>query len=482
MAGLLAGLVLALAGCTVWPAGEPGREHFVDGSRPAGGDGRSWETAWRSFAEIDWPAFGPGDVLTISGGSRGRVYRETLDVGASGGNGRPIVIRAAPRSGHGADQGADHGGAVVIDAQNRRANGIRVEGRDQLTIRDLEIRNVGDAGVRIRGATAGVLVEGVSVSAGNPHGRGNARGFDVRDSSGVVLRNNRYTTPQHSRAQNDGIFSMGNDDVAFIENRLIIRNDYQGPDEGHNDCIQSWRDHDIRIIGNYCAQQNTKRGHSLGIFVQNISGTALVVDNVVWSPNTRSACIAVENLPGFPTEGRLLAYHNTAYGCASGTLHIIRSPGSEAFGNILVSPAEDAQALKIVPPAPPAAKLDHNLLFTPKSSSPVFVEGSGSATWRAWRRLGHEAHGIFGDPRFVDAAAGDLRLAPTSIASGRAPHWAGDAAVWAARWSWPSRTSDLGAVAGHRAALRDTDASAAGVAPPQVRPASPSTISKRDNG
>jgi len=260
----------------------------------------------------------------------------------------------------------------------------------------------------------------VSVSAGNPLGRGNARGFDVRDSSGVVLRGNSYTTPTHSPAQNDGIFSMGNDDVAFIGNRLVIRNDFQGPDEGHNDCIQSWLDHDIRIIGNYCAQQNSKRGHSLGIFVQNISGTALVVDNVVWSPNTRSACIAIENLPDFPTEGRMLAYHNTAYGCAFGTLHIVRSPGSEAFDNILVSPGEDAQALKIVPPAPPAEKLDHNLLFTSNSPHPVFVEGSGTKTWQAWRRLGYEAHGIFGDPHFVDPAAGDLRLLPTSIASGGA--------------------------------------------------------------
>lgn len=417
VAVLLGGLVPTLAVGTVWSGEALHAEHFVDSSRPAGGDGRSWQTAWRSFAEIDWTALAPGDVLTISGGPLGRIYRETLTVGASGGDGRPLTIRAASSSGH----GAEHGGAVVIDAENQRANGVLVEGRDRVTIRDLEIRNAGDAGVRIRGATAGVLVEGVAVSAGNPLGRGNARGFDVRDSSGVVLRGNSYTTPLHSPAQNDGIFSTGNDDVAFIGNRLVIRNNFEGPDEGHNDCIQSWRDHDIRIIGNYCAQQNSKRGHSLGIFVQNISGTALVVDNVVWSPNTRSACIAVENLPGFPTEGRLLAYHNTAYGCAFGTLQIVRSPGSEAFGNILVSPARDAQALKIVPPAPPAEQLDHNLLFTPNSPHPVFVEGSGTKTWRAWRGLGYEAHGMFGDPHFVDTAAGDLRLLPTSIASGVAP-------------------------------------------------------------
>lgn len=457
---------LMIAACELPPATDRTTAYYVDGRRPTGGDGKSWATAWERFADIDWAVLLPGDVVWISGGDDGLVYRETLAVATSGSERRPVTIRAASAAGH--------AGPVVIDAQNRRANGIVVEGRDHVTIRGLAVRNVGDAGVRIRDANAGVVVEQIAVSAGNPLGRGNARGFDVRDSRDVVLRQNSYTTPVRSTAQNDGIFSMRNDGVRYVGNRLVMRNGYEGPDEGHNDCIQSYLDHDIEIVGNYCEQRNAKTGHSLGIFVQNISGTALVADNVVLSPNTRSACIAVENLPDFPTTGRMLAHHNTAYGCAYGTLHIVRSPGSEAYNNILVSPGEGAQALKIVPPAPPRAALDFNLLFTPDSPSPVFVSGKGVQSWCDWRALGYEAHGIFGDPHFVDVAAGDLRLESTSIALGQAKDL-GTGRVGPG-------SAELGAHA--RRSSSSADRTAPWVAAPQPtdQPANSSAISKRETG
>lgn len=406
-------------------AGAMAADYHVDPARQSPGDGLSWATAWPDFAAIDWQKLGPGDTLLLSGGPTGRVYRATLSVGASGAEGRPLTIRPAETPGH--------AGPVAIDAGNIRASGIVIEDRDHVVVQGLAVRNVDDAGVRIRRARAGVVVEDVTVEAGNPWGQGNARGFDVRESRGVVLRRNRYGTPRWSLAQNDGIFSMANDGVRFEKNRIVIENNYEGPDEGHNDCIQSWQDVTIEIVGNHCWQRHNKRGHSLGLFVQNISGTALVLNNVVVSPNTNSACIAVENLPDFAAPGRMLAYHNSAYGCAYGTLHIVRSPDSVAYNNILVSPGAKAQAMKVVPPAPPPGRIDHNLLFTPASPHPVFIGGEGPLGWAAWRARGHEAHGLYGDPGFLDPEAGDLRLAPGSIARGRgrrlevpAPDRAGD--------------------------------------------------------
>jgi hypothetical protein len=386
-------------------------DFHVDNALSGSGDGRSWATAWRSLGEIDWRAIRPGDTLHISGGPSGRVYRETLTVGASGTASQPIVIRRADASGH--------DGLVTIDAQNSRYYGVVVDSQNHVVVRDLSVRNVGDAGVRVRWATAGVLIEGMAVDAGNPTSVDNTRGYDVRNSTGVVLRRNSYTTPTSSTAQTDGIYSMNNDGVRYESNRLIIANGYSGANQGHNDCIQSFQDKNLEVIANFCEQRNSKTGHSQGIFIQDLSGTALVQNNVVVSPNTNSACISMENRSGSGTNGRMLAYHNSGYGCAYGTMHIVRSAGTVARNNILVSPKANAQAMKVVPPAPPAANIDHNLLFTLNSSRPVMIEGSGLLTWSQWQAAGYDQNGRYGDPQFVDAAGGDLSLGAGSPAIDR---------------------------------------------------------------
>jgi hypothetical protein len=386
-------------------------DHYVDGAASGSGDGRSWATAWRGFAQIDWRLVRPGDTVHVSGGTNGRTYRETLTVGASGTASQPIVIQPAVAAGH--------AGGVMIDAENSRSNGVIVNSRNHIIVRNFTVRNVGDSGVRVRSASAGVVIEGMTVDAGNPNGTGNARGYDVRNSRGVVIRDNSYTTPTSSTAQNDGIYSSGNDGVRFEGNRLVISNSYTGSRQGHNDCFQSYQDMNIEVIRNYCEQRNTKTGHSLGIFVQNIGGTAQVQNNVVVSPNTNSSCIVVENLAGTSTSGRMLAYNNTAYGCAYGTMFIGRSPGTVARNNILVSPKANAHALKVVRPEPAAGNLNHNLLFTPNSTKPVMLDGVGQQTWSQWRSRGYEQNGLNVDPALVDPAKGDVSLRAGSPAIDR---------------------------------------------------------------
>src|SRR3712207_8945962 len=45
----------------------------------ASGSGRSRQTAWRQFGDIDWSSFGAGDTLYIIGDRCGPAYAETLD-------------------------------------------------------------------------------------------------------------------------------------------------------------------------------------------------------------------------------------------------------------------------------------------------------------------------------------------------------------------------------------------------------------------
>jgi hypothetical protein len=398
-----------LAGAVAGPAAAA--DHYVDNGVSDAGDGRSWATAWRSFAQIDWRAVRPGDTVHVSGGTTGRVYREMLTVGASGKGSRPIVIQAAVAAGH--------AGPVVIDAQNVRDYGVVVDSRNHVVVRGMTVRNVGGAGVRVRWASAGVVIEAMAVEAGNPTSVESTRGYDVRNSRRVVIRDSAYSTPTSSTAQTDGIYSMNNNGVRFENNRLIISNGYSGANQGHNDCIQSFQDKNIEVIGNYCEQRNGKTSNSQGIFIQDLTGTAQVWNNVVVGPNTNSPCISIENRAAPPNVGRMLAFNNSVYGCAFGALHIGRSPRTVARNNILVSPKANAQAMKVVPPAPPAANIDYNLLHTPNSQRPVMLEGAGLLTWEQWRGGRYERNGFYGDPLFVDPAEGDLALRAGSPAIDR---------------------------------------------------------------
>jgi len=121
IAGMVLGfLLLAAPAC--------GGNWYVDAAAAAGGNGRSWKSAWNGFAAVVWGPGGvqAGDTLFISGGVSGRIYREALVVGASGAPGRPIVIRPG--------QDAGHDGAVVFDGENRTPNLLQIHSRNHIHV------------------------------------------------------------------------------------------------------------------------------------------------------------------------------------------------------------------------------------------------------------------------------------------------------------------------------------------------------------
>jgi hypothetical protein len=195
---------------------------YVDNSVDTSGNGTSWSSAWQHFSNIDWTMLRGGDTLYISGGSTSQTYFETLTVGASGTAGKPITI----------DRGIDpaHNGVVIIDGSNiYNINGVFAPGRNYFTVQNLQIRNIGNAGFSIESATAGVLIQnnyvypGVGVSdPKNPNNGGDARGYDVRDSSGVTVRNNYYETPLTGTnyVDHDGVWTS-NDNGVVIESNTI---------------------------------------------------------------------------------------------------------------------------------------------------------------------------------------------------------------------------------------------------------------------
>ncbi len=336
---------------------------------------------WKSLAAIDWARIRPGDLLRIAGGQR---HTGPLDVRASGAPGRPIVIEA--------------GSGAVIDGDNRLEWCVRIDGSDHVTVRGLTVRDCVDAGFRIRNA------EGVTVEHSFVHAP--ARAFHVWRTGDVTIADNEVTTPDHVELQTDGIYSQENRGNRYLRNRIVISN---GEPEGHDDGIQSYKDADLLIAGNYIEQRNAKTGNAQGIFITAPAGRMTVVDNTVYGPNTRNGLVTLLNLEG--SSGSLDAFHNTLVGSQWGVIQIENAPGSRLRNNILYSAAQNAAGITVKGAMPAAADIDHNLYFLPRGNPGYVVDGA-AYDWRGWRARGFERNGIAADPRFADI--GRRRFAPAA--------------------------------------------------------------------
>lgn len=339
-------------------------------------DGSGRDGAWTSFAAIDWAKIRPGDRLLIAGGQR---YAGPLDVEAKGAPGKPVVIEADGR------------GEVLIDGGNRLEVCVRLDGSDHVTVRGLTVRDCVDAGFRIRNAT-GVVVERNAVHAP-------ARAFHVWRTSEVTVADNRVTTPTFVELQTDGIYSQENRRNRYLRNHIVISN---GETEGHDDGIQSFKDADLLIAGNYIEQRNAKTGNAQGIFIVDAGGRMTVVDNIVYAPATRNSLLTLLNQSG--TGGALDAFHNTLVGSQWGVIQLEAAPRSRLRNNILYSNADDAAGITVKGDLPAPADIDGNLYFLPRGRPAYLVDGD-TLDWAVWRGRGFERHGVVADPRFADLPA-----------------------------------------------------------------------------
>lgn len=366
-------------------------EWYVDSAAPASGSGRSRDTAWRHFAEIDWASFRPGDSLHILGDPCGPPFRETLVVGASGTQAAPLHILGTARV---VKEGTP--GGPVIDGDNRREFGVVLNGRNHVVLRGLELRNHAGAGIAVRGAQAGVLVEANNVHSGDPGG-GNARGIDARGNVGktpLLVRGNRYTTPAETAAQTDGIWSSNNDGVVFEGNSIVISN---RDETGHSDGFQSYQDRNVIVRGNWFEQANMAKHNNHGAWIENTrdGGVVEFSDNVVLAPHlTADAVVAHYMRAGWEEKGSVAFQNNTLLG-GNRTIYLHNSPRAQVRANIVIAARE--HAIVVLENAPPAGNIDHNLMWSPAPT--LAYMGKGNLSWSQWRGLGYDAHGINADPR-----------------------------------------------------------------------------------
>jgi hypothetical protein len=381
---------------------------YVDALAPTSGLGTSRQAAWQRFADINWSALGAGDTLHIIGDHCDRAYTEELVVGVSGREGAALVITGVSRTG---------AGGPVIDGENRRYFGVSLRGLNHVTLRGLTIRNHAEAGVTVRGAHAGVLVEGNRLFSGDPGG-GNARGIDARGNVGtrpLVVRGNRYGTPPATKAQTDGIWSSDNDGVVFESNVIIISN---SDTMGHSDGVQSFRDHSITIRGNWIEQANTAAYHNHGAWFENTRDGGIIEfhDNVVLAPNlTGDAVVAHYMRAGWNERGTVRIWNNTIWG-GHRALYLNNSPSARVHANIIAA-SNGGHAAVVLNALPPPGAIDGNLMWSPAGT--IAFMGDGNLAWRDWQALGYDANGANIHPQFGPRGIPRLRTVGTAPVGAR---------------------------------------------------------------
>jgi hypothetical protein len=379
-------------------------KYYVDGTVSAGGNGTSWSSAWNSFSAINWSLIKPGDTISISGGTTGETYAGPLTVGANGSATAQVTIAAATDAGH--------NGPVTIEGNGTLADGVVINGRNYVTVSGLNVRDIADAGFSVKSTSAGVIINGNSVYSGDPGG-GNARGYDVRNSTGVLVSGNSFATPTNTAAQTDGIYSQGNNNVTFEHNHIVISNSNTN---GHSDDIQSYQDGNVVVRDNWFQQANTATVNNHGAWISDgqTGGAVQFYNNVVLVPNlTSDSAVTDYKETSWSGTGSVNFWNNTIIGGGRGVN--IAGANLAQIKNNIIEPAARGYGVVLLPGTSlPTNAVSHNLIWAPNAS--IANVNNSSLSWAQWQALGYDAGGVNANPDFVNAAGGNYALASGSPA------------------------------------------------------------------
>ena len=293
-------------------------------------------------------------------------------------------------------------------------------------------RNRHSSNIEVENFSAAVsswIIEGFD-STGSPR-----YGFDLRNTSGVTVRN--------GRARNSvltGIFT------AFSEHVLIEYNESNNNGEhgiyhsnsGDYPVIRVNRSHHNRAAGIHMNGDLSMGGDGMISF-------ALVERNTIWENGAGGGsginCDGVEdsvfrnNLlysnhasgislytgDGARGSSRNLVYNNTIVMPADGRWAVNIPPsakgdpvGNRVFNNILYTPHTFRGSVSVAGPAVSGFVSDYNVVVNQFSVD----AGKNKVSWAQWKAYGYDTHSLMATPAqlFVDPAVGNYRLKPGSPA------------------------------------------------------------------
>jgi parallel beta-helix repeat protein len=324
-----------------------------------------------------------GTTVLVSAGT----YAEQVTVRRSGTANQPVVFRARA------------GDTVTVRGAQY---GFYVAGRNWVTVQGFHVTETTSDGIHVSANSTHIKVlDNVVTSAGEPVSGKTGKGITVTNTTDSLVEGNTV-----ERNSNYGIYLVESTRVEVTRNELAFNaKEYTRAASG------------IRLHsspGNTISRNVAHDNEDSGIELVTGSGDNLVVDNVCYGNGDHG----IDNLD--VTGQRIIAnsvYDNVtaginAEGNSTGTLiannisvdNGINSPRTR--GNIRV----DAQSTT-------GSSIDYDVVYLSTPGTLIVWGSSGYSSLSAVNALtGQETHGIEADPRWVDRAAGDLRLAAGSPA------------------------------------------------------------------
>lgn len=395
------GTILLSMSVPVWAA-----EYYVDQGHPNASDNNPGTEArpWRSLYRAAQESLQPGDTVYIKAGtydaSQGGNWAGAAVKVPSGAPGKPVTFKSLPAhaavlDSRGANPaiGVNRGGHVVIDGfviPNPGERGISIFGEPGRPVRDVVIQNNIIYGSYVRGFD-------------------NAEGIRLENAEQILVRNNKiYNSSNDNRTWNaSAVKTYKTKNVTIEHNEMFdVVSGVMEKEASSYLTIRNNRIHTCRY-GFVLSNQNggvTEAVKFHNNIVQCNSGFETVSQG---SAEMRDVHVYNNTFAGYTSQGANANRHGQAFYIYNNIFHRTSSSVSNAD---FYTQTGDTGQVKL---------MDYNLY----SRNPKMVIGLYSLdrtynSLAAWQAAGHrlDANSLLADPKFVNAAAGDFRLAAGSPA------------------------------------------------------------------
>jgi len=370
--------------------------HYIDKNVTGINDGTSWLNAWQSFSAINWDNINPGDTIYISGGSDSTIYNEQFDISASGIAGNPIVFTRGNETGH--------SGKVIIDGMKTFFNVINITNKLYIVVCNLYLRNSNDSVIKIRNSQH-IRIENCAIHMTT------RSGINIMNNESVIITRCILTTDTLINHQTDGIYSQNNIGNIYESNYIVISN--RDPN-GHDDCIQSYKDYALIIRNNYVEQKNSKTSNAQGIYIEAPLGSDTTrIYNNIFNATLSSSNGIVFNAELGSTSARVQIFGNTVYGENLEAQYRIKATIDPIIKNNIGYSVNGNWILFIIDVSFSNPSYIDNNIWKSDSNNPIILNGQGE-NWSSWQAAGFDLHSYLTDPLFNDISSNDFTLRATS--------------------------------------------------------------------
>ncbi|HEV8450525.1 MAG TPA: right-handed parallel beta-helix repeat-containing protein [Gaiellales bacterium] len=351
---------------------------YVDKSNPLCSDGGSG-TASQPFCTIR-PAASrvlAGQTVLVGNGT----YNEQVTVSGSGTASAPIVFAAAP-------------GATP--ALSGSTDGFYINGKSYITVQGFTITGTSGDGIVVKNGCSNIRLEGNHVSfSGQPANGKSAKGIRVEDSSNSIIENN---TVDHNSSY--GIYVPSSTGI------LVHDNNSSNNAFGYQRAASGIRlyDSDNNTVSGNLSHDNEDSGIDV-----DTSNNNLLFNNVIYNNGDHG----IDNT-NHSTGNRIIS--NTVYKSVTSGINVegtstgVTIANNISMDNGIASPRTHSD-IRVESGSTPGTTLDYDLLNLSTPDTLVIWNSIAYTTLPALRAAsGQEMHGIQADPRFVNAAGGNLHL------------------------------------------------------------------------